>query len=89
MLFRSVGKKTEETKKTRVRVGTASERASKAALGMVANGTPAKRKSRDVVTKGDEKREPEKKKVRQPKLRSPKVRVAKGKEGKDEDVVMG
>ena len=82
------GKKLEETKKTRVRVGTASERANKAALGMVANGTPAKRKSREVATeKEDKKKETPAKRVRQPKLRSPKVRVAK--EKKDEDVVMG
>ena len=84
------GKKLEETKKTRVRVGTASERASKAALGMAGNGTPAKRKSRDVTAeeaKKEKKEAPAAKKVRQPKLRSPKVRVAK--EKKVEDIVMG
>lgn len=83
---KAAGVKLEETKKTRVRVGTASERASKAALGMVANGTPAKRKSKEVVdVKEDKKMKPAAKKVRQPKLRSPKVKVKKA----DEDVVMG
>lgn len=83
------GKKLEETKKTRVRVGTASERASKAALGMVANGTPAKRKSKDVTGAEKDKKETPAKRVRQPKLRSPKVRGVKAMEKKNEDVVMG
>lgn len=82
------GKKLEETKKTRVRVGTASERASKAALGMVANGTPAKRKSKDVTGAEKDKKETPAKRVRQPKLRSPKVRGVKAMEKKNEDVVM-
>lgn len=82
---KAAGAKLEEAKKTRVRVGTASERASKAALGMVGNGTPAKRKSREVVDgKEDGKMKPSAKKARQPKLRSPKVKVKK-----DEDLVMG
>ena len=83
---KAAGAKLEESKKRRVRIGTASERASKAALGMVANGTPAKRKSKEIVdVKEDKKVKPAAKKVRQPKLRSPKVKVKKG----DEDVVIG